>query len=438
MRFSVSRALTIARREYVTTVRRKAFVFTLLLPVLILLTVVMMMKWASEDVSRRALQTRILAVVDSSGLFADAPLRFRYEPPTVAPDDVDAEFSRPAALPKTVDVLLRRFEDQAVALDSLDRGSVRQVLVIAPDFRTSGRLRLYENDTRVMSRGSEQRPLQHWLAHHLLARSGDSMRVERTLWLDRGMDLYTKDRLGRWSIKDGRKQLTGFLLPYGFGFLLAMAIVAGGQYLLQGIAEEKETRILESLMCMVSSEEFLFGKLVGLGCAGLTFVGVWVASGVIASSNALAFLRLDLPPTLILLAIGLFLFGYLFYASLMMGIGALAGNTREANQTSSYLTMLNFVPMMAFMLILNAPNSPIALGLSFFPPTTATTMVIRLSAANSSGAVIPSWQVAAAFGTLALASVLGLLAGAKLFRIGMLLYGKSPNLPEILRILRQK
>jgi len=438
MRLLLSRAMTIARREYVTTVRRKAFVVALLLtPTIFLVAGVLSTRMSYEDARARQSQSRIVALVDSSGVFADAPLSYQYLPP-VGPVTDPRELGKPAPPRRPVEVLLRRYDDQAVALDSLDQGHVRQVLVVAPDFLASGRLRLYENDTRVFTSSSDQRPLQHWLTRQILSGSADSNHIERTLWLGRGMDYLTKDRNGRWAIKDDAKELAGFLLPFALAFLLAMAIVSGGQYLLQGIAEEKETRILESLMCNVSPEELLLGKLVGLGGAGMTLVGVWVTTGVVASASTLAFMQLELPASLLVLAVGFFLLGYLFYASLMMGIGALAGNVREAAQTSGYLTLLNFIPFWIMAKILNSPNSEIAVGMSFFPPTAATTMIMRLSAASVSGAVIPPWQVAASLGTLALASVLGLLAGAKLFRIGMLLYGKAPNLPEILRILRQK
>jgi ABC-2 type transport system permease protein len=86
---------------------------------------------------------------------------------------------------------------------------------------------------------------------------------------------------------------------------------------------------------------------------------------------------------------------------------------------------------------LNTPNSGLAVGMSLFPPTAATSMMLRMSAASVSGAVIPPWQIATSLGLLGLSAVIMLLLGSRLFRLGMLLYGKTPNLPEIMRILRQ-
>lgn len=437
MNFSLAKVFTIARREYLTTVRRPTFVVSLLLtPAILFVGGFVSTKMQRDDAVARASESKVVAVVDSSGLFANAPLSFEYAAP-VLPSFDPRQAGKPAPAPKQVPVILRPYADQAVALDSLEHGHVKQVLTVGSDFLDSGRLRLYEHDTRVLTSSSDDRMLRNWLTRNLLSPEADSVRIERTLLLGRSMDFYTQDRDGRWGLKDDAKELTGFLLPYALGFLLAMAIISGGQYLLQGVSEEKETRILESLLCSVTTDELLAGKLIGLGSAGLTLVGAWIAAGSFASAGALSFLRPNLPPSLLVLGFLYFLLGYLFYASIMMTVGALTTNLREATQYSSYLTLLNVSPFMIMLKLLNTPNSDVAVGLSMFPPTAATSMMLRMSAAAVTGAVIPSWQIAASLGLLGLSAVGMLLLGSRLFRLGMLLYGKTPNLPEIMRILRQ-
>lgn len=438
MKLSPSKVFIIARREYITTVRRKAFVVSLLLtPAILFVSGFLSTKMADDDARAKQAEARIVAVVDSSGLYARAPLRFDYQPPYEPPLDPRKAAAQPAAPPKPVQVIMRHYDTQAVALDSLEQGHVRQVLVVGADFLDTGRLRLYEHDTRVFTRSADQRPLQQWLQRWLLAGEADSSRLERALRLGKPIDYYTQDREGHWVVKDDAKELTGFLLPFALAFLLAMAIISGGQYLLQGVSEEKETRILESLLCTVTPDELLMGKLLGLGSAGLTLVGVWVVAGAMASAGALAVVQVSVPPALIALGLLYFLLGYLFYAALMIGIGAMTSNLREAAQTSGILTMLNFVPFWLMVKILNTPNSGLAVGLSLFPPTAATTMMLRMSAASVSGAHIPAWQIGTSLGLLALFALAALAIGSRLFRLGMLLYGKSPNLPEIVRILRQ-
>jgi ABC-2 type transport system permease protein len=438
MRFSFPKVLTIARREYLTTVRRKAFVVTLILtPSIFFLAGVVSTKFQIDDAVQRQSEARIVAVVDSSGLYANAPLSFDFKAP-VAPSFDPRKTNAPAPTPKSVSVILRPYADQAVALDSLEQGHVKQLLVIGSDFLQSGRLRLYEHDTRTFTSSSDFRALERWLTSNLLASQTDSVRIERVLRMGRAYDYYTLDREGKWGIKDDGKELAGFLLPFALAFLLAMSIITGGQYLLQGVSEEKESRILESLLCSVSPDELLAGKLIGLGSAGLTLVAVWIAAGVVAGGSTLSFLHVSVPPVLMVLGLLYFLFGYLFYSSIMMSVGAMTSNLREATQYSGYLTILNVCPFWVMVVFLNTPNAPLAVGMSLFPPTAATSMMLRMSAAAVSGAVIPPWQIAASLGLLAMSALLTLLAGSRLFRLGMLMYGKTPSLPEIMRILRHK
>jgi len=437
MNLSPQKVMIIARREYLTTVRRKAFVLTLLItPAIFFFAGIVSTKIQISQAIARQSESRIVAVVDSSGLYAHSPLSFDFQAP-VEPTFDPRHAAKPAAAPKRVPVILRPYSDQRVALDSLEAGNVKQVLVVTADFLASGRLRVYEKDTRTFTNSSDLRPLTSWLTRNLLTGLADSVRIERTLWIGRSLDYYTMDREGRWALKDDAKELAGFLLPFGLGFLLAMSIITGGQYLLQGVSEEKESRILESMLCSVTPTELLAGKLIGLGGAGLTLVGVWIAAAAFSSAGALSFIHVSVPPSLMILGLLYFLFGYLFYASIMMSVGALTSNLREATQFSGYFTLLNVCPFWVMWVFLNTPNSPLAVGMSVFPLTAPTSMMLRLSAATVSGAVIPPWQIATSLALLALSALVTLMLGSKLFRLGMLLYGKTPNLPEIMRILRQ-
>jgi len=434
---NLQKVLIIAKREYLTTVRRKAFVFTLLItPAIFFFAGVVSTKLQINQAVAKLHEARIVAVVDSSGLYANAPLAFDYTPP-VEPNLDPRQAGKPAPAPTHVPVILRRYPEQKTALDSLEAGNVKTVLVVSSDFLSSGRLRVYEKDTRAFTNSTDYRPLTNWLSRNLLSGLTDSMRVERTLWIGRGLDYYTKDREGHWAIKDDAKELAGFLLPFALGFLLAMSIISGGQYLLQGVSEEKESRILESLLCSVTPEELMAGKMFGLGGAGLTLVAVWILAGAFSSAGVLSFIHVSVPASLLVLGLLYFVFGYLFYASVMISIGSMASNLREATQFSGYLTILNFAPFWAMVVFINTPNSTFATAISLFPPTAATSMMLRMSASAVSGAIIPPWQIATSLTLLAVSGVVTLMLGAKLFRLGMLLYGKTPNLPEIMRILRQ-
>jgi ABC-2 type transport system permease protein len=443
MRFSFARSMIIARREYLTTVRRKAFVFSLLLtPAILFFSTFVSSKLASDDSKAHQRQSRIVALVDSSGQFAQATQEYSWQ----AAADAPARGARtlPGATParpartETVLARVRPFASQQQALDSLEAGTVNIVLVVAQDFLETGAVRRYEHDTRVFTSGADDGPMRAWLTRNLLAGRADSAHIERTISLRRSLDLYVPARSGGYQLKDDQRELIAFFLPFIIGFLISMSIVTGGQYLLQGVAEEKETRILESLLTTVTPDELMVGKLLGLGSAGLTMVGIWIVFGLAAGGSMLSMLKIDMPGMLIAVGLVYFLLGYLFYGSLMTGIGAIANNLREAQQFAVIFTMMNFFPFYVLVKILNSPNSGLAIGMSMFPPTAAPTMMMRLCASSLTGAVIPLWQVGASIGLLALTAVLVLKLSSKIFRLGLLLYGKTPNLPEILAILRQK
>jgi len=265
----------------------------------------------------------------------------------------------------------------------------------------------------------------------------DSTRVELVTQPLRREALYALNRDGHFELKNEARETLDFLLPFALGLLLGLAIVIGGQYLLQGVTEEKESRILESMLCNVSPEELLCGKLIGLGGAGLTLVGGWIllVTGVMGSAApAMGLLKVSLPPGVIAVMIVYFLLGYLFYGSLMMGIGAIASNMREAQQFSVWFTFMTFIPFYLLTTLIGHPDSPLAVALSLIPPTAPVSSMLRLAAP---AAHVPVWQVALSLALLAGSALGVLMLSARLFRVGMLMYGKTPNLPEIVRWIRQ-
>src|SRR5262252_550433 len=139
---NLSKVGIIARREYLTTVRRKAFVFTLFLtPAIFLVIFLVITKAEAPQATARQSEERVVALVDSSGVFENAPLTYQYQPTAQISFDT-RKTNKPAAPPKLVPVVLRRFADQKVALDSLEAGTVKSVFSISTDFLKSGRTRI--------------------------------------------------------------------------------------------------------------------------------------------------------------------------------------------------------------------------------------------------------------------------------------------------------
>jgi ABC-2 type transport system permease protein len=431
MRFDLRRALTIARREYLTTVRRRAFLLTLvLIPVGYALLMTFMIRSQVGEVARSLGEFKSFGLVDSSGLFSAAPRRITgdFSMPALTP----GESPRPA---QRLEIEVRSFADQATALAALAQGEVQQVLVVPAGYERDGRARRYVAGSSIFGEGAEERQILRWMSRVLLAGHVDSLRAERVIRPGMNLVAYSLDEGGRPERRDERRELMEFLLPFLMAFLLGMAIITGGQYLLQGVSEEKESRILESMLTTVTPGDLIFGKLLGLGGAGLTLVLAWAAAGAAASGPALAAAGLEVSGGVVALMVLYFLLGYLFYGSIMTAIGALTTNLREAQQLSIIFTMLNFVPFYALPQLMSKTASPLAIVLSLFPPTAPTAMMLRLA---SGAQQVPAWQVAASLAALLLTALATLWISARVFRIGLLMYGKAPNLPEIMRWIGQR
>jgi ABC-2 type transport system permease protein len=428
MKLSWASVWVVARREFLAVVKRKAYVFTALgLPAYFgFVTYLTAAPQVSEQV--KALKNlNAIGVVDSSGLFADAERRV-----SVEVNLSDLPFAQGKGTQR-FSTEVRFFPTVSAAEAALRDGQVAQFLVIPTDYLESGHLRRYASSSSMFT-SADQRPLRRWLVRGLLAALAPEERIERATNPTRRMDSYTLNRkTGQFEMKDDRRELVDFFLPFGLSMLLGLGIVTGGQYLLQGLAEEKESRILESLLCAVSADELLWGKMLGLGAAGLLLVAFWAGLAVGMAGPVVALLKPD--PVMVLAALAYFVIGYVFYASILMGVGSVASTLREAMQFSWAFTFMNFIPFILITALLSQPNGALAVVLSLLPPTAPTTMMLRLAAPSSQ---VPSWQVLLSLAVLAGSSGLVLLASARIFRTGMLLYGKTPNLPEILRWARQK
>jgi len=428
---ALARIAAVARRDFFYTVRRRAFLFTLfgtpLLYAILLFVVIKPQETERIDVLRKF---KTLAVVDSSGLFAGAPRSITTEPPLALSPFMEHEVG--GAHPRTTYTTeVRSYPDFASAERAMRHGEATQVLVIPPHYPATGALRRYARSSNLFA-SPDEGVVSRWLVRGLLSSRVDSTLIERS---SRPLDdevLYALASNGRYESKDPAREMLDFLLPFALGMLLGLSIVIGGQYLLQGVNEEKESRILESLLCVVTPEELLAGKLVGLGGAGLLLIGGWLVLAGTAAAPALGMLRVTLPAGVTAIMLVYFLLGYLFYGSLMTGVGAIASNMREAQQFSVWFTMLTFIPFYLLPTLIGHPGSPLAIALSLFPPTAPVATMLQLAAPN---ATVPPWQIALSILLLAGAALGVLLLSARLFRVGMLMYGKTPNLPEIMRWL---
>jgi ABC-2 type transport system permease protein len=226
------------------------------------------------------------------------------------------------------------------------------------------------------------------------------------------------------------------IIPAIFSLLLALSLQASTVYLVQGLGDEKESRLIEVLLSSVSPRQLLTGKVLGLGAAGLVQVVVWLASlplllNLASSTIGGFFSTIQLPANFLVLGIVYFILGYSLFAALSAGVGAISPSVREGQQLSMIYAMLVYVPLWFASFLFIFPDSPIWSVLTIFPVTAPIAVMLRLGVTG-----IAAWELAASLAVLVLSIILVMFLAIRAFRVYLLMYGKRPAWGEIIRNLR--
>jgi len=280
-------------------------------------------------------------------------------------------------------------------------------------------------DDRAMA--EIQQALQDAIINARMRQQGlDRPRIDALVRVARGQSI-TVTRDAERSTVRGLNQV----LPIAFVVLMFMGVMTGGQSLLTSTVEEKSNRVMEVLLSALSPMELLAGKIVGqLGVSMVAF-GLYVAMGL---ALLLSFALFGLINPWLVLYLGIFfLLAYLTYGSLMVSVGAVVNDMREAQGLIMPLMLLLASPFWVWFPISMAPNSAFSVALSFIPPVNTFAMLIRLT----STAPPPWWQVWLTIGISLAGVAAALWFASKVFQIGLLMTGKPPNLATLIRWARQ-
>ena len=229
-----------------------------------------------------------------------------------------------------------------------------------------------------------------------------------------------------------RETVRGFnnLLPLAFMVLMIMGIMAGGQTMLTSTIEEKSTRVVEVLLSAVSPMELMAGKLLGAVAVSLLMIGLYVGLGVTVLSSFSLLGLLD--PWLIPYLLIFFLIGFFVIGSLMLAVGAAVNDMTEAQSLQMPLMMIVMLPWLIWPAVSRNPDSLLAITVSHLPPINTFGMVLRMASTQPP----PWWEVWLSIGTGIASVVAALWVAAKVFRIGLLMYGKPPNFRTLIRWVR--
>ncbi|MEE8353537.1 MAG: ABC transporter permease [Dehalococcoidales bacterium] len=327
------------------------------------------------------------------------------------------------------------YDDREEAKQALLVGDVDEYFVIPEEYLATGNVVRFTLAKEVEFSDEMMSAMRVFLQDGLLEGRADPeimARVKSPLFLSN----VRLDEAGNIATDQGG--IFALVVPLLFGLLLVMAIGMSSGFLLQGLGEEKENRIMEVLLSSVSTRQLLAGKVLGLGAGGLLQVVVWLVSTLLLvrlAGDTIGgdFLKIQVPGNIVLLGIVYFILGYLLFAVLQAGVGAIAGSAKEGQQMSVAFILPAVLPIYVFILFLrDRPDHIVGTILTLVPITAPMTVFVRMGLSE-----IPTWQLLASIGLLVVSVVFGLVLAAKLFRVFVLMHGKTPRLREVVRYLRQ-
>jgi len=231
--------------------------------------------------------------------------------------------------------------------------------------------------------------------------------------------------------------MSTYIAIYVLFFLMYFVIMLYGMNVARSIIEEKTSRVFEVLLATIKPEEMMAGKMLGVGSVGLTQVFIWLIAAILLTSTSMVSsmaggnVHVSLSAMQIVFFVVFFVLGFMLYASIAAALGAMTNSEQELQQLNMFLVMPLACCFFAMGIIISNPNSVLSTILSLIPFMTPLIMYLRLSLT-----AVPAWQIALSVGLMLVTIYAILWVASRIYRVGILMYGKKPTLPEILRWLK--
>jgi ABC-2 type transport system permease protein len=414
----MSKILTVAVREFVETVKTKTFfISSVLIPGLIIALILGSQRIA-EMAEREEVPTRHIAVADQTDAVFDELARKVEEHNKNTPQRKFA---------------VERVTDEAARVETLrdrvTRGEVYAYLIIPPEtIAGDAPCEFGRKDSQLQAQLDVQRMVNEAVVGARFERADPPIDLKRIRELQKKVDFRSVD------VQTGQEttghELTRFMTPFFFMFLLFMGTMTISQGLLTSVIEEKSSRVVEVLLSAVSPTQLMAGKILGMVAVGAVLLTIWGSVGY-GGARARDMGYLITPHHLTYLVL-YFIPAFLLMSAFLAGIGAACNTIKEAQSMAAPLTILTIVPMMLWWAITQNPTSALSVALSYIPPITPFVMILRICADPET----PLTEVVATLALLWASVVFMIWAAGKIFRVGVLMYGKPPSPKELIRWLR--
>lgn len=443
----MDKLLLIIKREYLAKVRNKSFiVLTVLSPVLIVGMIALIAYLAKVNSDEK----RVIAVLDESPFF-----NYQFE--------------------NSVQVDYVHFQDVKLetALDSVNKLGFYGLLYIPQGTqiaKVADQITFYTRASPGLDMlSSLEQTIQHRVRDEKLKEL--EIPAQGIQELNQGFEMNIVNFSGEKNVK-GISELKA-IIGGGFGYLIMMFIIIYGAFVMRSVIEEKTSRIIEVIISSVKPFQLMLGKIIGTSLAGITQFVIWIFSAGILSYVVLSFMGIEFDVihhqanisteaiesleasasrdtlqlyinelvqipwiTLVVSFMLYFSLGYLIYSSIYAAIGAAVDNETDTQQfVFPVITPLMLAIYVGFISVFDNPNGPIAVGFSMFPLTSPIVMMMRLPNGIGDGGV-PWWQLITSIVILLCTFFLIVWLAAKIYRVGILMYGKKATYKELYKWLR--
>jgi ABC-2 type transport system permease protein len=402
--------LSVLKTEFINTITRRSFLLTLILVPLV--------------------PALILGVVSLIGGDDDGGGNiFQPEPPSQIADGYIDQAGIIEEIPEWVgEDRLVGFASESEARQAASQGEIDGYYLIPSDFIQTGNIRYMSPNFSPLTALDSSWTITTSIDYNLVG--ADPMRLQAF----QNPVQVTRIDLAPEEEQRDESSILAFYLPYGITMLFYVLIITTASLMLNSVAKEKENRVMEILLSSITPRQLLTGKILGLGLVGLLQTSLWLGTAVLLLQ--LGGRTLNIPPSLIpppqilIWGIIFFILGYLIYATIMAGVGALIPNIKEASQATFYVILPLLIPLVMVSVLIEEPNAPVAVILSLIPFTAPNTIMTRMATTS-----VPLWQLLVAIGLMILTIVFLIRGVAGMFRAQLLLTGKKFKIGTFIKAL---
>ena len=418
----MNKILTIIKREYKEAVFKKSFIImTILTPVIMIAMGVVPSLLVSLDIE----EPTVLSIYDESGIVAD-----KMQP---ALDDTLKDGAprfllnilSPSNNPDSL------IEEQKELINS---EKIDGFLVIPEDVVENGELKFYSKNVANFDLNRRlQKIVSTITVDYRLQKSGFDHEVINELTKSVGLKTI---KITKEGAESERGFLDEFFSTFIFVLILYVTLIMYGMSIMRSIIQEKTTRIIEVLLSAANPFQIMAGKILGQGSVGLTQYIIWAVFGILlvffgARMMPVASDAFNFSPEILFYFVLFYLLGYFLFSTMYTGIGAITNTDQEAQQAATPITFMLIIPLVLISFMVKNPDSTIVQVLSYIPFFSPIIMFARINLAAPS--FIEIWTSVA---ILVVTIIVMIALVSKIYRVGILMYGKRPTMPEIIKWVR--